>query len=430
MPKFQRLLLNLLRTSLLSAVQTGVKILAGFALVKVVALTSGPSGLAQLGQFQNLVGLVAMLSGGMFYTGVTKLVAQYGEIKEKWLAVVRMALTVSVVCALAMTSFLVCWEDYISQYALKDVYLDWISPALPPLIFLTVLNGLWLALLNGLGRIRELVIANIAASVLMVVLVFVLSPRYGQSGIFLSILLPPAIVILAVVLTRFRLRHWIEMCTTRKTNKPPYGELMRFALMGLISAAAAPLAQLTMRDYLTQTLSLADAGIWQGITRISEVYLIFITSSLSVYYLPKLAKMTDADSLRELINSVLRLVIPASLILGCMVYLSKDLLILILFTPEFNSMSDLFLWQIIGDMIKIVAWVFAYVILAGGLIIPFIFGELLFNATHVGLGMLMVPNLGLKGAVFAYGINYIFYLAYVVVVVKFIHNRLAVVKLT
>ena len=70
--------MNLLRTSLLSAVQTGVKILAGFVLVKVVALTSGPIGVAQLGQFQNVVGLVVMLSGGMFYTGATKLIAQHG----------------------------------------------------------------------------------------------------------------------------------------------------------------------------------------------------------------------------------------------------------------------------------------------------------------------------------------------------------------
>ena len=420
--------MNLLRTSLLSAVQTGVKILAGFVLVKVVALTSGPIGVAQLGQFQNVVGLVVMLSGGMFYTGATKLIAQHGETKEEFRAVVRMVLTASVVCAVVMAVVLFFWEHYFLKYILKDIELDWISQILPLLIFLTVLNGLWLALLNGLGRIRELVIANIAASVLMVILVFLLTPVYGQRGVLLAIVLPPVIVILHVMLTRLRFKHWVELCSTGKTNNQHYIELMRFALMGLVSAAAAPIAQIIMRDYLAQKLSLADAGIWQGITRISEVYLVFITSSLSVYYLPKLAKIADPDSLKELTNSVLKLVIPTSLFLGSLVYLSRDLLIQILFTTEFNAMRDLFLWQIIGDMIKIIAWVYAYTILAGGFIIPFIFGELFFNSTYIGLGILMVSNFGLKGAVFAYGVNYIFYLAYVVVVVQFIAQRASILN--
>ncbi len=404
---------------MLSAVQTGVKILAGFILVKVVALTSGPGGLAQLGQFQNLVGILVILSGGMFYTGVTKLVAENGEAKEKLLLIARMVLTASVVCALVTTSLLFLLGDYISKYIMKGVFLDWIEPSLPLFIFLSALNGLWLALLNGLRRIRELVFLNIALSVLMVIFVFVLPQRFGQKGIFLSILLPPAIVILAVFLTSCRRQHWIAMCISSQANKPPYGELTRFALMGLVSAATAPLAQMILRDYLTQTLSLADAGIWQGITKISEVYLIFITSSLSVYYLPKLAKIYDIESLSVLVNDVLRLVIPVSLVLGCTIYTFRDFLIGILFTEEFNSMRDLFSLQILGDMVKIFSWVFSYIILARGLLLPFIFGELLFNTSYVGLGILMVSYYGLKGAIFAYGVNYIFYLIYVAIVVKF-----------
>jgi PST family polysaccharide transporter len=409
-------------------VQTGVKILAGFALVKVVALTSGPGGLAQLGQFQNLVGLVTILSGGMFYTGVTKLVSEHGETYEKLLVIASIVLAASVVCTLVIASLFAFWEGWISEYVLKDVHLDWIFPALPLLIFLSVLNGLWLALLNGLRRIRELVLANIAASVLMVLFVLVLAPRFGQKGVFLSILLPPAIVILIVFLRRFRRQHWTAMCISGLANKPLYGELARFALMGLVSAAAAPLAQMVMRDYLTQTLSLSDAGIWQGLTRISEVYLVFITSSLSVYYLPKLAQISDAASLKKLTTSVLRLVIPVSLLLGTLIYISRDILIWLLFTPEFNTMRDLFFWQIVGDMVKIIAWVFAYIVLARGAVIPFVVGELLFNATYVMLGMLLVPKFGLEGVVLAHGVNYILYLFFIVVVVRAITCRIDGVK--
>lgn len=408
--------------------QTAAKILAGFVVVKVVALTSGPGGLAQLGQFQNLVAIITILSGGMFYTGVTKLIAEHGKTNEQRLTIVRAVLIASVVCSIVVASLLIFFGEYLSQHALKDVHLDGIVPALPLLIFLSVLNGLWLATLNGLRRIRELVLTNIAASALMVILVFVLAPRFGQIGAFLSILLPPAIVVLAALLRSLRYRHWVAICTAGHDKTQPYAVLVRFALMGLVSAAAAPLAQMVMRDYLTQTLSLSDAGIWQGVTRISEVYLVFITSSLSVYYLPKLAQISDAASLKKLTTSVLRLVIPVSLLLGTLIYIFRDILIWLLFTPEFSSMRDLFFWQIVGDMVKIIAWVFAYIVLARGAVIPFVVGELLFNATYVMLGMLLVPKFGLEGVVLAHGINYVLYLFFVVVVVRAITRRIDGVK--
>jgi O-antigen/teichoic acid export membrane protein len=395
-----------------------MKILAGFALVKIVAMTSGPTGLAQLGQFQNLVGILTILSGGMFYTGVTKLVSEHGETFEKLLAIAHTVLKASVVGALIIGSLLFLFRDYFLEFFLKDIYLDWIFPALPLLIFLSVLNGLWLALLNGLRRIRELVLANILASVLTLIFVFLLAPRFGQKGIFISILLPPAIVIMIAFLTRFQRHHWTGIFKKSLVFKPPYGELIRFAIMGLVSAASAPIAQIIMREYLTETLSIADAGIWQGISRISEVYLLFITSSLSVYYLPKLAKTTDAASLKILTNSVLRLIIPVAVVLGLSIYILRDNLIWLLFTHEFNSMRDLFLWQILGDLVKIVSWVFAFIILARGMVIQFIIGELLFNATYILIGMLIIPDSGLIGAVYAYGINYILYLLYVVIVVR------------
>jgi len=391
-------------------------------------MASGPGGLAQLGQFQNLVAIITTLSGGMFYTGLTKLIAEHGKTNEQPLTIVRAVLIASVVCSIVVASLLFIFWEYFSQYALKDVHLDGIAPSLPVLIFLSVLNGLWLATLNGLRRIRELVLTNIAGSALMVILVFVLAPRFGNIGAFLSILLPPAIVVLVALLRSFRYRHWVKICTAGYDKTQAYPVLARFALMGLVSAAAAPLAQSVMRDYLTQTLSLSDAGIWQGVTRISEVYLVFITSSLGVYYLPKLAQISDAASLKALSASVLRFVIPVSLLLGALIYIFRDALIWLLFTPEFNSMRDLFFWQIVGDMVKIIAWVFAYIILARHAVIQFVVGELMFNVTYVMLGVLLAPKFGLEGVVLAHGINYVMYLFYVIVVVRAITRQIDIVK--
>ena len=81
--------MSLVRTSALSALQTGIKILAGFAVVKVVALAAGPEGMAQLGQFQNLLTLLMMLAGGMLGTGLTRLLAEHQAVESRLASAMR-----------------------------------------------------------------------------------------------------------------------------------------------------------------------------------------------------------------------------------------------------------------------------------------------------------------------------------------------------
>jgi PST family polysaccharide transporter len=415
--------LNLLGTSALSAIQTAFKILAGFVLVKVVVLAAGPQGVAQLGQFQNLVAVIAILAGGMFYTGVTKLVAECADDRGRVFAVIHAALKASLLAFACVASVVAVWHDEIAAGILKNGDLGGFVLVLPLLVFLSVLNGLWLAVLNGYRRVRELVLANIACSVLMIVMTIALALPFGEVGAYVSILTPPAIVLFAVLLWRFDTAQWTLFKTVAQEQMQPYPELGRFAVMGLVSAVTAPVAQMVMREYLVNALSIDQAGIWQGVTRISEIYLVFITSSLSVYFLPKLAQTQNNLELRHLVSSVLKLVIPVSLLLGGLIYLCRDLLIELLFTADFSSMRDLFFWQIAGDMIKIISWIFAYVVLVRGAALVFVIGEVVFNCTYPLLGMLFVPTHGLLGAVAAYGVNYIFYLVYMMVAVFLVMNK-------
>lgn len=404
---------------MLSAIQTAFKILAGFVLVKVVALAAGPQGVAQLGQFQNLVAVIAVLSGGMFYTGVTKLIAEHVDDREKTRAVIYSALCVSLICFACLVIAAVIWHQELATGVLKDASLGTFVLVLPVLVFFSVLNGLWLAVLNGFRRVRELVLASIAASLLMIVLTIAFALPFGEVGAYVSILAPPAVVLFVLFGCWYSKQGFAAFFAA--TKEPlPYRELGRFALMGLVSAIAAPLAQIFMREYLVENLSLNEAGIWQGVTRISEVYLVFITSSLSVYFLPKLAQVKSNQELVNLVSGVLKMTLPVSLLLGLVIYLCRDVLIWLLFTLEFSSMRDLFFWQVAGDMVKIVSWVFAYIVLVRGSTWVFVIGEIVFNISYPLLGMYFVPQLGLQGAVAAYGVNYAFYLVYVAIAVHFL----------
>ena len=80
--------------------------------------------------------------------------------------------------------------------------------------------------------------------------------------------------------------------------------------MALVSAIVVPVSQLIIRSYIKNHESITSAGLWEGINRISIMYLLVITTSLSVYYLPRLAELRNKNELRKEIFSVYKLIIP------------------------------------------------------------------------------------------------------------------------
>lgn len=69
--------------------------------------------------------------------------------------------------------------------------------------------------------------------------------------------------------------------------------------MSMIHILTVPVSFIIIRNYITDTLSMEHAGYWQGLTKISDTYLMFITMSLSVYYLPRLSEIKDDLKLKK-----------------------------------------------------------------------------------------------------------------------------------
>ena len=63
--------------------------------------------------------------------------------------------------------------------------------------------------------------------------------------------------------------------------------LSSYSLMALVSSVFGPLIFIAIRKYIIYNLSIEDAGFWEGMSRISSYYFLFITSILSIYFLPK-----------------------------------------------------------------------------------------------------------------------------------------------
>jgi PST family polysaccharide transporter len=102
--------MGLAKVSLLSGVSVAIKLLTLLGLNKVLAIYVGPTGYATLGQYQNIIQLIATFTSGAINTGVTRLTAEYGDNKDRQQAVWRtagsMAVMGSLIASLLIVVFL------------------------------------------------------------------------------------------------------------------------------------------------------------------------------------------------------------------------------------------------------------------------------------------------------------------------------------
>ena len=139
------------------------------------------------------------------------------------------------------------------------------------------------------------------------------------------------------------------------------------------------------------------------------MYLMVITTSFSVYYLPRLSEIHDKYGLKREIFKAYAVIVPILLVGFTVIYLLRFFVIRLLFTPEFMPMEQLFGWQMTGDLFKICSWLLAYLMLAKAKTILFVSTEIGFSLLYLALGFVLVKINGVVGLTQAYLINYIIY---------------------
>lgn len=169
------------------------------------------------------------------------------------------------------------------------------------------------------------------------------------------------------------------------------------------------LSRIFIRKYIGENLGWHAAGLWQGVFFISEVYLLVVTTSLRVYYLPTLSAAKNKEYIIQEILNGYKIIIPVVALLAFGIYIFRNTIIWLLFSKDFTGMRELFKWQLIGDVIKISSWLFSYLMVAKAKIKIFIAAEILFSLSWIILTIFLVNLNGLVGATQAFALNYVLY---------------------
>ena len=401
--------MTLIKTSVLTGISTVIKLVSAFVINKVIALYIGPAGLAIVGQLQSFTSIITTFSNGAISSGIVKYTAEYQDIEEKK-KIFSSSIVISLICSLIISIFLFGFSDYLSELILKDIQYSSVFIIFGATIFLFALNMVLISILNGQKEIKKYVLVNIAGSIFSLVFTSILIMQLNLMGALYAMVLNQSVmffVTLAFVLKSswFKLEYFKQ-----GLDKESLSKLSKYSLMAIVSALTVPVSHLIIREYIGENLGWDSAGYWQGIWYISTMYLMLVTTTLGVYYLPRLSEIQDNKELRKEIFSGYKIIMPIVILASLIIFLLKEYVILIAFSKDFMPMMELFAWQLIGDVIKIASWLLAYLMLAKAMTKVFIYTEVLFSALFVGLSILFVDKFGLVGITYAYALNYLLYL--------------------
>lgn len=401
--------MTLIKTSVLTGISTIIKVISAFVINKVIAIYVGPSGLAIVGQLQNFMELIVTFSNGAITNGIVKYTAEYQTIEQKQ-KIFSSSIIISFICSLIISIFLFGFSEYLSELILKDIQYSSVFIVFGLTIFLFALNTVLMSILNGQKEIKKYILVNIASSIFSLFFTSFLIIQLNLMGALYALVVNQS-VIFFVTLGFVVKSSWFKLEYFKQgLDKESLSKLSRYSLMAITSALTVPVSHLIVRNYIGENLSWDDAGYWQGIWYISTMYLMVITTSLSVYYLPKLSEIQDKVELKKEIFHGYRIIMPIVLVMSLMIFLLKEYVILIAFSDKFMPMMELFAWQLIGDVIKIASWLLGYITLAKAMTKTYISLEIFGSLSFVLLSIYFVDNYGLVGITYAYALNYFLYM--------------------
>lgn len=387
-----------------------VKIISGFLTSKAIALYVGAEGLALIGNLRNFLSSVQAVSILGLYNGVVKYVAEFKE------NTVELSKTISTVFYLGFISTIIvsffCYfnadaiNDYVFSYYNDYAYVIRIMAIALPFY---ALNMFVFGILNGFSKYKILIVINIIGQIFGLSITILLIYKERIDGALISVVISESLlffITLVGIANRRSLAHLIQV---KHISFDYVKKLSSYSIMAIFSAFLLPIVAIAIRNYITDTIGLKEAGFWEAMNRISHYYLMFVSSLLTLYILPRFSEIDNKKEFRAEVFNFYKSIIPIFAAGLLVIYLLRNIIVLVVFSEEFEPVADLFLWQLLGDFVKVLSIVIAYQFLAKKMFWHYIITEAFSVAMLYFMSIYFIDIYGVKGANIAHFASYVLY---------------------
>jgi PST family polysaccharide transporter len=268
-----------------------------------------------------------------------------------------------------------------------------------PLVLLTTF---WLAIYNGLEQFKTIVLVQLVSSVLVFIVTISLIYFHSIDGAIWAIALSELLMVLVTFVFVVKDKRFFQFKLRFLIKKDYLIAIQKFSAMALLTAIIAPLTLLLIRNAITTNYSLVEAGYWEATTKLSSFYMLFFTSGLSLYYMPKLASLSTDEAFKQEVKVYFSSFVPLFLVMLLVLFFAKEWILKWVFTAEFLKLQSVLIWQFLGDFFKILTLAFGYQILVKARLKVYFFLEITFNLSYLLLSLYLIKTRGYEGAIQAY----------------------------
>jgi PST family polysaccharide transporter len=386
----------------LNAASVAVSMVLGVFSTKIISLFLGTAGMALMGSFRNFATMLKSLATMGVNNSMVRLLVENKEDEEEISAVYATFFWIFLLISIFLGALTLFFSVSISDFLFSDK-----RYALPVQIFalllpLMVLNVFWLAIYNGLELFRKIIVIQIVSNVVVfgIVAAMVWNGNIGRGLVSLAISELAMVAVTFCFIQKDR-RHFRFRLRRRISRK--YALVIgNFSVMALLSAVIVPLTLILIRNRVIGVQSIHDAGVWDGVVRLSGFYMIFFNTGLSLYYMPRLSALKTDAAFKSELSSYFKTLVPLSAAMLFFLYLCRSLIVDIAFTAEFSEIKNVLIWQLAGDFLRIASLAFGYQIVVKTMMKPYFIGEILFNTAYYFLAVRLLPGSGVEGVVAAY----------------------------
>ena len=404
----------LFKITSLNSVHILLKLVFGFITSKALAIFVGANGMAYVGNFRAFLNVVENFSLLGIQNAIVKYVSEYQYDKSKLKSVLATFGLLLLASSLIISLVLIFGANYLSNQIFhhSEIY-SFVFYVLAILFPLYVFSTFCISVVNGFQEYKKVIYIQIISSSMALLFSVFLIYYYETFGALISLVLAPVFVFFVSL---FYLRNVISLFDVFSFQSFDFSvvkNLSEYVLMALVSGVIGSFVLLEIRTDVIEITGLKNAGIYEGLQRISSYYLLFISSIMAIYFYPILAE-TNSNT-KEIIFNYLKTIIPVFAIGLVLIYLLRKFIIHVLFSTEFESMESLFLWQLVGDLLKAIALIFGTILIATKQTKAFIITEIVSLIIMYYSSNWMLHAIGINGIVMAHTFTYFMYLLVLVI---------------
>jgi len=393
--------MNFIKTSFYSGISTAVSLATKLITNKIVAVYLSTEGMFLLGQLKDFLKITNVFSNFGTINGTIKYTAEYKDDKTSLKKILGTSFKIHLCFSLIVFLVLLLFNKTLSIYLFGNSKYTTFLIVLGFSIVSTSIQALILSILNGLKEVKIYVLINVIATVIGALILVVLIINFNIEGALYAFAINQFLAFLITLIILLVYKPYKLSLFNDSFKISSFKKLSQFSLMALVAPICLISATFFVRNFLKSEFDQNHAGSWEGMWRISAMYLLFLTTTFKFYLIPTFSNLSGSE-LRKEVFKVWKFMLPVIIVIALTIYILRDFLINTLLDKKFFLINVLIGYQLLGDTVKMNAWVLGNILISKAKTKAFILFQIEWALVFSGLSYVLVSNFGFVGVSMAY----------------------------